>query len=114
MQPRLWKLALLLALAATLVVTTMPPEAVHADRINDKAAHAVTFLLLAFLSHRAFPVAAIPWKAASLFAYGLLIECIQYYIPYRDFSLLDQLANTVGILLFFLLVWLRAARTRNT
>ncbi len=110
MQPRLWKLALLLALAATLVVTTMPPEAVHADRINDKTAHVLTFLLLAFLSHRAFPAAAIPWKAASLFAYGLLIECIQYYIPYRDFSLLDQLANTVGILLFFLLNRVRAIR----
>jgi VanZ family protein len=102
MHRRFWRLTLLLALTATTIATTVQPEAVHAAGINDKAAHAATFLLLAFLSHRAFPETATLWKAAPLFTYGLLIECIQYYIPFREFSLLDQMANTVGILLFFL------------
>jgi VanZ family protein len=102
MHRRFWKLALLLALTVTTVATTMPPEALPAATINDKVAHTAIFLLLAFLSHRAFPETAVLWKAAPLFVFGLLIECVQYYIPFRDFSLLDQMANTVGILLFFL------------
>jgi VanZ family protein len=111
MHRRLWKLALLLALTGISVAATMPPEALSAATINDKAAHAATFLLLAFLSHRAFPESSVLWKAGPLFVYGLLIECVQYYIPFRDFSLLDQMANTFGILLFFL--WNRIQACSN-
>jgi VanZ family protein len=111
MHRRFWKLTLVLALTGTAVATTMPPETLPAATINDKAAHAATFLLLAFFSHRTFPEITVPWKAAPLFLYGLLIECIQYFIPYRDFSLPDLTANTIGILLFFL--WNRIQAGRN-
>lgn len=33
----------------------------------------------------------------SLFAYSLMIEIIQYFLPYRDFSVLDLLANGLGL-----------------
>lgn len=33
-----------------------------------------------------------------LFLYSLIIEIVQYFIPYRDFSLLDLLANGLGLI----------------
>ncbi|MBD1401899.1 VanZ family protein [Pelobacter sp. M08fum] len=38
-------------------------------------------------------------SAALLFLAGLLIECLQHFVPGRHFSWRDQLANTVGIML---------------
>jgi len=32
-----------------------------------------------------------------LFLYSFFIEIIQYFIPYRDFSLLDLAANGLGL-----------------
>jgi VanZ family protein len=110
MKTKPWQLALLLALAVTTIVTTVPPEVVYATSINDKVAHITTFLLIAFLSQKAFPGTAVVWKVVSLFAYGLLIECIQLFTPFREFSLLDQVANSIGILLFFLWHHFKAAK----
>ena len=31
------------------------------------------------------------------FIYGLIIECFQHFIPYRDFDAFDLIANTSGI-----------------
>ena len=39
-------------------------------------------------------------KIIALFIYGLLIEAIQYFIPGRQFSLLDILANAIGLLAY--------------
>lgn len=39
---------------------------------------------------------AIPLIAA---LFGFLMECIQYFLPYRSFSLWDMLANMLGALL---------------
>jgi VanZ family protein len=33
-----------------------------------------------------------------LFAFGVGIEIVQYLLPHRQFSLLDMLANSLGIL----------------
>ena len=30
------------------------------------------------------------------FFFGFAIECIQYFLPYRSFELLDQAANSFG------------------
>ncbi len=46
----------------------------------------------------------LPAKSALVLAYSFLIEIAQYFIPYRDFSLLDMAANAVGIACFLLLL----------
>lgn len=38
-------------------------------------------------------------------AYGILIECLQYPIPYRSFSYLDMLVNGLGATVGVLLAW---------
>ncbi|MGM0453248.1 MAG: VanZ family protein [Thermodesulfobacteriota bacterium] len=42
-------------------------------------------------------------KAAAVFSYGVMLEVAQYMLPYRQFSLLDTVANAAGIIGFFLL-----------
>ncbi|WP_224747088.1 VanZ family protein, partial [Pelovirga terrestris] len=64
---------------------------------NDKLMHLGGYFLLMVL------ISALTrnllLSAALLFIAGLLIECLQHFVPGRHFSWRDQLANTVGIML---------------
>jgi VanZ family protein len=69
--------------------------------INDKFGHTAAFLCLAFLLD--FATARQKWgwsKALPLLAYGLLIEIVQYHLPYREFSLWDLAADGLGLLIY--------------
>lgn len=69
--------------------------------INDKFSHFLAFFTLAFLIDFSFPKRDFGYlKFFELFSYGLLIEIIQYTIPYRSFSLYDLLANGTGLLAY--------------
>lgn len=70
-------------------------------RVNDKLGHSTAFLSLAFLLDFASPRA--DWgvrKLLPLLAYGLFIEVVQYFLPYRTASLLDLAADGLGLLLY--------------
>jgi VanZ family protein len=69
--------------------------------INDKLGHAAAFLTLAFLLDFALPRRA--WgvhKLLPLLAYGLLIEVVQHFLPYREFSLWDFTADAIGLIAY--------------
>ena len=69
--------------------------------LNDKLHHAVAFFVLAFLLDFAWPRQ--PWqrtKWLTLLGYGLFIEVVQFFIPYREFSLWDLAADGLGLLLY--------------
>jgi VanZ family protein len=69
--------------------------------INDKIEHSAAFLFLAFLLDFAQPHQA--WgqrKWLPLLGYGLLIELVQYFIPYREFSLWDLAADALGLAVY--------------
>jgi VanZ family protein len=38
------------------------------------------------------------WVLPVLLGYGLLIECVQWWLPWREFSVLDLAADLVGLL----------------
>ena len=42
-------------------------------------------------------------KVLILMAFGLLIEVIQYFLPYRTFSLYDLGADAIGVLVY--IIW---------
>jgi len=89
--------------AATMVMyfATAPLEAVPFVALGDKVLHAGAFLTLAGLLDFSFP--ATPFgsrKITSLLAYGMAIEVVQHFLPFRTFSLLDWLADAVGIVLY--------------
>lgn len=83
----------------------------------DKLTHFVAFAVLAMLLDYSFPKKEFGWgKSASLCGYGILLELIQYYLPYRYFSLLDLCADAIGICIYWFcghwLVYVPGLKTR--
>lgn len=71
------------------------------DKLNHLAAFAVLYLLIEVVYKKGFGK-----NFVVLMCFGILIEVVQYFIPSRDFTLLDIIANGVGIIVgycFFLL-----------
>jgi VanZ family protein len=102
---------LLLALALMLItwMTLTPSPGPIQERVNDKLGHALAFFLLALLVHASWPRHHFNWRLAlPLLGYGVAIECIQYFVPNRFFSLADILADAGGIALYWLLLSLLA------
>lgn len=102
---KLFRVVFVVALLVTLWATMAPMSDVAATSINDKLAHFVTFFGLMFLAD--FACQQDRWRVSKpllLFFYGFLIECIQYFIPYRSFSWLDFIADAAGVLGYLLLV----------
>ena len=111
-----------LALAGCLVaiaVLAFAPLASDPGTGNDKLNHLLAFGVLAALADRSFPGPGPGegWgKWASLLGYGLFIEAVQFFLPYREASGWDLLADGAGIGLYVvavrLVARLRAGRTR--
>ena len=111
-----------LALASCLVgiaVLAFAPLASDPGTGNDKLNHLLAFGVLAALADRSFPGPGPGqgWgKWVSLMVYGLLIEGVQFFLPYREASGWDLLADGAGIGLYVvaarLVAMRRAGRTR--
>lgn len=79
---------------------------------NDKVNHLAAFFVLAWLAEGAYPgpdLAATRWGL--LVFYALLIEMIQYHLPYRNFSLSDLAADVAAILAYVVLAHLATRLT---
>jgi VanZ family protein len=65
--------------------------------VSDKIQHACAFYVLAGLLDFSWPRHPFGLrKFLVLLAYGLGIECVQYFLPYRESSVFDLLADAVG------------------
>lgn len=84
------------------VVAFAPAEAGLQPGLNDKFMHAVGFIIIALLSHLAHPYLQKRYHIIGLSLLGLLIEVVQAYLPYRDFSLWDWCADMFGVVVYFL------------
>jgi VanZ family protein len=94
--------------AATLVVVSYlavtPMEHTVSQLVSDKLNHMAAFLVLAALLDFSFPrVEFTIAKAGALLGYGLLIEIVQYFLPFRQFSLLDLAVDALGLAAYALL-----------
>lgn len=103
------RISLVVAIGLVTYFSTTPMDHAVSDSLNDKANHLIAFYVLSFLADFSFPRTRFGWRKIILvLAYGLAIEVIQFYLPYRMFSLLDLLADGAGILIFALSVpWLK-------
>ena len=103
--PRPCIVGLRVGLAITLVVimylaTTGQSYPVVED-LNDKLSHILAFGALAFLADFSFPNEKFGLrKFLWLLSYGLLIEFVQYFLPYRTASALDLMADGAGLALY--------------
>ena len=92
------QLALLLLVYLYLGVVKIPTEV--AVGFNDLLAHGLGYFVLMGSGLFAFPHRQFMLRLFLAFlAYSFVIECIQYFLPYRFFSLMDMLANGTGLLL---------------
>ena len=68
---------------------------------SDKELHFLAFCTLAVLLDFAFPRSRFGlFKILPLIGYGILIEIVQSYLPYRSAELADVFADIVGICVY--------------
>jgi VanZ family protein len=104
--PRATVIAFRIGLAITLIVilflATTSQSIPVAENLNDKANHLLAFGALALLGDFAFPASKFGLKKFLwLLGYGVLIELIQYFLPYREASLLDVMADAAGLAIYW-------------
>jgi len=95
-------LYILIIIITYLSLTPLPlpqPDIDNWDKIN----HTVAFAALTYFAHKSYRTAFIK-IFLPLLAYGLLIECIQYFIPNRFFSLADIAADVLGIIIIYIFI----------
>jgi VanZ family protein len=78
-----------------LATTTLKIEVV--ESMWDKANHFIAFFVLYVLLSVAHEELSMKIKIALLLTFAVSIEVVQYFIPGRDFSLLDVVADSIGI-----------------
>jgi VanZ family protein len=82
-------------------LATIKPDYEVVEEINDKVSHILAFVALSFLLDFSFPGRRFNLREVMvLLGFGLLIECVQYFIPYRTCSILDLGADAIGIALY--------------
>ena len=97
-----FRLALLAALAVVTLLATTQMNYPVVENMNDKANHILAFYVLGFLADFSFPRKNFGFtKVLPLLGFGLLIEVIQYFLPYRSFSLYDLVADTAGLAVYW-------------
>jgi len=96
-----FRISLAAAVSGILILATTPLQYPVISGINDKLNHIFAFFILSLLANFSFPekkffVAIF----LPLLGYGLTIEIIQHFLPYRMFSLFDVAADAIGIGLY--------------
>ena len=67
--------------------------------LTDKMIHALIFLYLSFIGLNCYFNISKLLLLGMIFLFGLVIEIIHFYHPYRFFEIPDLIANLIGILL---------------
>ena len=99
------------AASAAFIGAVIDPGQSPVAAVNDKAQHVCAFAVLGLFSCFAFPPRDL-WQfhLPFLAGYGLLIESVQWWLPWREFSLLDLAADIAGIVLILVAVPLLSRR----
>ena len=96
-----FRIGLVITIIVTMYLATTQQEFQIIDDINDKVKHILAFSVLAFLADFSTPGFRFNMrKALVVLGYGLLIEVIQYFLPYRDASVFDLAADSIGIAVY--------------
>lgn len=99
MRQRLYQIAFWVCLISILSLALTPQGMKIARGTSDKLHHTAAFFLLSFLGDRAFDRPFFH-MALYLLGFGMIIELVQFTLPYRSFSLADMAANIGGIMVY--------------
>ncbi len=73
--------------------------------LSDKFYHTIAFLILSCLAGTSFPKTGSSfYQPVVLLLYGIVIEVVQYFLPYRSFSIADMVADAGGIFVYHFIV----------
>jgi VanZ family protein len=111
---RLARIGFTITLIAITTLALIPAPEVVVSTGWDKTDHWSAFFTLAFLLQHAFPKKSLGWVAALLVIYGIGIEVAQSFTPTRDASVLDVVADSVGIAGYMLLVFMWSQWVRRS
>ncbi len=113
-QTRLWRAALFVSMAVILWLATAkldhPIEVSSWDKIN----HLVAFIEVTLLTRLGWPQMKALHVAVAMLGFGVLIEIVQFPLPYRETSLLDVFADSLGIAAGLILWRFTGARLSTT
>jgi VanZ family protein len=86
------------------ILSLLPPKSALNLGSNDKISHFIAYFVLSLngllvwrISNKTF------WLISAIISYGLLLEFLQGFVPGRYTSLLDVIANTIGVLFGFII-----------
>ncbi len=92
---------LLTTVAVFYLAVTANAPSLFDGNYEDKFNHLTAFFTLSLLLNRSSSqYDARIHNVTALLLFGIFIELVQYFIPYRDASALDVVADLTGILLF--------------
>ena len=98
-----FRLALLASVTIIMHLATTQIHYPVVEDINDKVNHIFAFYVLALLADFSFPKDGFGLtKVLALLGYGLLIEMIQYFLPYRSSSFYDLAADGAGLFVYWI------------
>ena len=92
-------LSLLLVMYFSAVPASSIPNIAALSFLTDKMIHALIFLYLSFIGLNCYFDISKLMLLGMIFSFGLVIEIIHFYHPYRFFEIPDLIANLIGILL---------------
>ena len=97
---------IILFLTITLLSLLPPKSALNLEN-KDKLSH---FFAYVVLSLNTFLLSRISWRkiwiAIILIGYGFLLEWIQGFVPGRESSVMDGIANSSGVIFGFLVIFI--------
>lgn len=70
----------------------------------DKIEHIIAFILYFIFSFYSFPKLNIIFHILLGILFGLLIEIIQSFVPFREFSVFDLIADIVGLITGYIII----------
>lgn len=109
-----WRFALIASMALILWLSTSQLDHPVVTSTWDKANHAVAFIELILLARLGWPRLPVIHSALIILGFGVLIEIIQAPLPYRSASLLDIVADAIGILIGLAIWWASLRRLQAT
>lgn len=98
----LYRLIFTSALIITFYFSIVPasdiPNFAALTFLSDKFVHALIYCSIAFIGLNCYFNLPNNYLLVFIFTFGLIIEIVHYYHPYRFFEIADLIANLLGIL----------------
>ena len=93
-----FRLILAISIVVISILSIQHLEVEPSVNLNDKLLHFLCFLYLTIISWLSRIIYKELWLYVIVLGYGILIEIVQIYIPYRSFEFLDIFADFLGVL----------------